>query len=142
MAVKLCDIADAMRYANLGVQYYYHVPSGEVMALPDPSFAIRRDRTMEKDMDAHPMDYVNLPEQYVVDEEVALEDFCESLEDGEAAAILNQALLSGAPVGSIYQVLEELQLREPYETFLDELYLDAAREWCSDMEIPWEEDAG
>ncbi|MGX8703877.1 MAG: hypothetical protein ACSW8H_05435, partial [bacterium] len=133
MAVNLYDIADAIRFANLGMQYYYYVPSGELVALPDPSFALRRDRKMEKDMDLHPADYVNLPDPYVVDEEAALEAFCDGLSDAEAKAILNRALLSGEPYAEISHVLEELSLREAYEAFLSEAYLDAARDWCSEL---------
>lgn len=140
MAVLLSDIADAMHYANLGVQYYYHVPSGEVLALPDPSFAMRRDRRMERDMAAHPADYVNLPEQYAVDEEELLADFCEGLEDQKKAAILARALADGEPLSAVYRVLEALSLKDAYEEVLGEAYLDAAREWCSEMEIPWMED--
>lgn len=139
MAVNIYDIADAIRFANLGMQYYYHVPSGKVVALPDPSFALRRDRKMEKDMTAHPADYVNLPDPYVVDEEEALEVFCDELGDRKAKAILSRALLSGEPFAAVSRILEELSLREAYEVFLAEAYLDAAREWCSEMEIPWTE---
>lgn len=139
MAVNIYDVADAIRFANLGVQYYYHVPSGEIIALPDPSFALRRDRKTERDMDAHPADYVNVPDPYVVDEEEVLEAFCDELPDAEAKAILARALLSREPFAAVSHVLDELSLREAYEEFLAGAYLDAARDWCSEMEIPWTE---
>ena len=139
MAVNVYDIVDAMRFANLGVQYYYYIPLGEIVALPDPSFALRRDRKMERDMDAHPEHYVGIPDQYVVNEEEALEAFCDDLRDAEAKAILSRALLTGESFAAIGRVLDELSLREAYEAFLNEAYLDAARDWCTEMEIPWEE---
>ena len=93
-------------------------------------------------MTANPLDYVDLPDPYVVDEEETLAAFCDELRDTEAKAILTRVLLSGEPYAAVSRILEELSLRDAYEAFLAEAYLDAAREWCREMEIPWMEDEG
>lgn len=141
MKVKLQDVIDGITYANAGAQFFYNTKTGEVHLLMDNIYGISRDRSLEKEIEKNPEEYISLPNEYEIDEFSMMADFVEQLEDSEEASALFRVLdEDGNAAQRLFkQSVQAFDLEKEWLEFRNGCYDEIARLWCDENQIEYEE---
>ena len=136
--ISLSVIIDAIEATTDGWRQFYNTVSGEVDSIPswdndyiDPDeFRETADKIDESD------DFVELPTQRELHEYDIMERFAE--EKGNQPLL--RALHGRKPFRTFKDRAIEIGLDQEYYAFRSAAYVDIAREWCRENEIPFTEE--
>ena len=136
--IPLSVIVDAIEATTDGWRQFYNTITGEVDSIPswdndyaDPEeFRETADKIDESD------DYVELPSQRELHEYDIMERFAEE----RGSAPLLRALRGRKPFRTFKDRAMEIGLEQEYYAFRSAAYVDIAREWCRENDIPFTEE--
>jgi ribosomal protein S18 acetylase RimI-like enzyme len=134
MKVNLHDAADAFREVSDDITMYYNRMTGEFVPYGD--FIDDMDEKEEEDEDEE--DLVPLPSRYEINSYHAMELFIDSLDEGQAKEWLANSIRGRGAFRRFRGTCERFGLLDDWYAFEDEYYLNLAREWCDDNNIPYE----
>lgn len=130
MTLNLRDAADAMRMVsdeNIG---YYNRADG--------TFQWYGPYEREEEEQEDEEDLVPLPSRYDINDYHIMEEFIDSLEDGQAKEWLGNSIRGRGAFRRFRGTCERFGLLDDWYAFQDEYYLNLARDWCDANNIPYE----
>ncbi len=136
--IPLSVIVDAIEATTDGWRQFYNTVTGEVDSIPSwdnayinpDEFRETADKIDESD------DYVELPTQRELHEYDIMERFAEK----KGSAPLLRALRGRKPFRTFKDRAIEIGLEQEYYAFRSAAYVEIAREWCRENEIPFIEE--
>ena len=137
MKVRLQDVVDGILYANAETQFYYHTESESVVMLLDSIYGVGKDKKLNADIDAHPDQYLPLPNEYEVDETAMMADFVDQIDDSTIASALFRVLDEDGnrAARQFKQMIRSFEMASEWTEFRDACYEEIARMWCDENEI-------
>ncbi len=132
MKVKLIEILDAMNYTGIGAQFLYHIKTQEIVMLGDKVFGLTRNDKLEKDVRKNPDDYIDLPNEYEIDEIGMMDTYIENFPESELKEELRDTLVGRSPHQKFEEKLREIELWEDWRQYRAEEYDWIARKWAAD----------
>ena len=107
MNVKLIEILDAMNYTGIGAQFLYHTKTEEIVMLGDKVFGLARNEALEKDLRKHPDDYIDLPNEYEIDEVGMMDTYIENFPESDLKDELSETLVGRSPLSRFEEKMKE-----------------------------------
>lgn len=132
MNVKLIEILDAMNYTGIGAQFLYHIKTEEIVMLGDKVFGLTRNEKLEKDVRKNPDDYIDLPNEYEIDEIGMMDTYIENFPESELKEELRDTLTGRSPHQKFEEKLREIELLEDWKQYRAGEYDWIARKWAAD----------
>ena len=129
MKVRLQDVIDALKFANMGTKYYYSGKNEDIVAVLTGVFARPESRALARDIAENPGDYVPLPDPEETDEYAMMEEFIEKLPKGQQKTFFDDIYPTGA-FRNFEERLREEGLTEQWVRYRDAEYEAFARSWC------------
>lgn len=130
------DIAGKLEETMDHWEQYLNVVTGEFAALPDGMYVDADEELVERIEDS--MDYVRLPNQYEIHEYRIMERFAGATPNQRKQAALFRALNGRRPYRRFKDELNYHGLTETYYAFRFLEFIEIAREWCEENEIPFQ----
>jgi hypothetical protein len=105
--------------------------------LLDSIYGVGKDKKLNADIDAHPEQYLPLPNEYEVDETAIMADFVDRVDDSTIASALLRALEEGGNSASrqFKQMIRSFEMEPEWTEFRDDCYEEIARMWCDENGI-------
>jgi hypothetical protein len=131
--VRLKDVADEMEMISADAYNFLNLETGE--------FIYYHEDFSDDDMDLEDFEaemYVSLPSQFDIHEYEIMEAFVEKLENIQKQNALYQALSERGAFRRFKDMLYETGLEEKWYKYKRQVFLEIARKWCVDNEIPYE----
>ena len=116
-------------------EQYLNTATGEFVSLSDGSY-IETDEELAEEIDSSD-NYVRLPNQRDIHEYSIMENFAESCPDAGKRAKLLRALTGRKPYRHFKDELNYIGLDEVYYAFRFLAFVNIAKEWCEENEIPY-----
>lgn len=132
MNVKLIEILDAMNYTGIGAQFLYHIKTQEIVMLGDKVFGLTRNDRLERDVRKNPDDYIDLPNEYEIDEIGMMDTYIENFPESELKEELRDTLVGRSPHQKFEEKLKEIELWEDWRQYRAGEYDWIARKWAAD----------
>ncbi len=132
MNVKLIEILDAMNYTGIGAQFLYHTKTEEIVMLGDKVFGLARNEALEKDLRKHPDDYIDLPNEYEIDEVGMMDTYIENFPESDLKDELSETLVGRSPLSRFEEKMKENGLWEDWRQYRAEEFDWIARKWAAD----------
>lgn len=129
MKVRLQDVIDALKYANMGTKYYYSGKNEDIVMVLTGVFVQPESRALARDIEAHPGDYVPLPDPEETDEYAMMEEFIETLPKEKQKIFFDDIYPTGA-FRNFEKRLEAEGLTEAWLRYRNAEYDAFARSWC------------
>ena len=136
VTVYLEDIAEKLEEASDHWEQYLNVVTGEFEYLPDGVY-VQPDKDLAERIDASG-DYLRLPNQYDIHEYHIMESFAESVQDSSKSGRLFRALRGRKPYRHFKDEIIYLNLDQAYYTFRSCAFMEIAREWCENYDLPYQ----
>lgn len=146
MKVKLDELAAAMEKSDV-MQGYVDIEAGKVLLFGEEfsDAAGHREETEEERLE-HVFSiedqwqrYVALPNAYEPDERGIMLAFAASLKDEEKKEQMLAVLQGDGAVARFERYLKKLLLTQEWKGYLHQYFLDAARDWCDENDVEYEE---
>lgn len=151
--VSIADIVEALESTSEETQFYLNVNTGEVILKSEAELLISEsdefedeysdwDDDMQVNTEAimETEEFIPLPDQYEINEFEIIEDFYDSLEDGESRKSLSAILQGKGDLNSFQLLLQQYGLVEKWEQFREDSYRQIAINWCEINDIPYIDD--
>ena len=136
VTVYLEDIAEKLEEASDHWEQYLNVATGEFEYLPDGEY-VQPDKDLAERIDASG-DYLRLPNQYDIHEYHIMESFAESVQDSSKSGRLFRALRGRKPYRHFKDEIYYLDLDQAYYAFRSCAFMDIARKWCENRNLPYQ----
>ena len=136
VTVYLEDIAEKLEEASDHWEQYLNVATGEFEYLPDGEY-VQPDKDLAERIDASG-DYLRLPNQYDIHEYHIMESFAESVQDSSKSSRLFRALRGRKPYRHFKDEIYYLDLDQAYYAFRSCAFMDIARKWCENYNLPYQ----
>ncbi len=131
--VKLSDIVEHVEMASDGNYTFYNELTGEFYWHSD--FGYNEDN--ERDIDEEE-GWLRLPSQRDADEYEMMSDFADTVANSHKRGQLEIALSGRGAFRRFKDAVDRLGVAKVWYAFRDRRYLEFAREWCEDEEIPYD----
>lgn len=135
VTVYLEDIAEKLEEASDHWEQYLNAATGEFEYLPDGEY-VEPDKELAERIDASD-DYLRLPNQYDIHEYRIMESFAESVRDSSKSSRLFRALRGRKPYRHFKDEIIYLDLDQAYYAFRSRAFMEIAREWCENYDLPY-----
>ena len=132
MKVKLIEILDAMNYTGIGAQFLYHIGTEEIVMRSDKVFGLTRNEKLEKDVRKNPDDYIDLPNEYEIDEIGMMDTYIENFPESELKEELRDTLVGRSPHQKFEEKLKAIELWDDWVQYRAGEYDWIARKWAAD----------
>ncbi len=129
--VKLSEIAEHIEMASDGTDSFYNELTGEYYWYSD--FGDRDDRDLDEEEG-----WLRLPSQRDADEYGMMSDFADTVRNSRKREQLEIALSGKGAFRRFKDAAIREGVAEAWYAFRDRRYLEFAREWCDDEEIPYD----
>lgn len=135
--IPLSVISDALEETMDDWEQFYNVVTGTVTSVPSPDndYIDWSDYEEEAEAIDESDDYIRLPSQNELHEYDIMERFAEE----KNSAVLLRALHGRKPFRTFKDRAIDICLDQAYYAFRSQAYVDIAREWCRENEIPFTE---
>ena len=124
-----------------GFMSFYHIPTGEIVTLPNPYNAFvewtPEDRQLQEKIDTT-QEYLRLPNQLDLDEREIMEAFAQTVSNEHMGQYLARVLAMRKPFHKFRDAIGEMGLQEAYEEFRMDSFRKKARRWCQERNVPFE----
>jgi len=138
IVVKLKDVANEIDGGFRDSQVYLNTITGDFVTLfYDTCFDDEEELAEEID---NSKDYIPLPDNFDIDGYRIMMNFAKTLSDDSKREKLFYSLNGQHPFRRFKDALYYFDLEKDYFAFQYSQYLDIAREWCKDNDIPYRED--
>ena len=116
---------------------FYNVVTGEITSIPssDNEFVDWSEYEEESEAIDESDNYIRLPSEYELHEYDIMERFAKE----KNSAALMKALHGRKPFRSFKDCAIDMGLDQAYYAFRSQAYVDIARKWCMENEIPFTE---
>ena len=135
LIISLEDIADKLEEASEQMDQYLNLVTGEFVFLSDGTY-LELDKELAEEIN-NSRDYVKLPSQYDLHEYDIMENFAEVTKDVHKREELFRALDGKRPFRYFKDTLISTELNEAYYAFWILAFLEIAKEWCEEHDIPY-----
>ncbi len=129
--VKLSEIAENIETAGDGANSFYNELTGEYYWHSD--FGDQDDRDLDEEEG-----WLRLPSQRDADEYRMMSDFTDTVRNSRKREQLEIALSGKGAFRRFKDAINREGVAEAWYAFRDKRYLEFAREWCDDEEIPYD----
>lgn len=129
------DIADKLEETMEYWEQYLNIATGEFVALSDGTY-IETDEELAEKID-NSCDFVRLPNQYDIHEYDIMENFAGTIENAQKRERLFRALNGRKPFRHFKDTLDYTGLTDAYYSFRALAYLEIAKAWCEENNIPY-----
>jgi hypothetical protein len=133
--VFLEDVADKLEETIESWEQFLNTATGEFVAISDGSYE-EVDEELYEEIECSDA-YVRLPNQHDIREYDIMEAFAEATPDAGKRDRLFRALRGRKPFRNFKDTLGYTGLEEVYYAFRFLSFINIAREWCEDNEIPF-----
>lgn len=131
--VKLSDVAEHIEMACNGTDTFYNELTGEFYWYSD--FGDRDDRDLDEEEG-----WLRLPSQRDVNEYSIMSDFADAVKNPRQCEQLNIALSGKGAFRRFKDAVDRGGVAEAWYSFRDRRYLEFARDWCEEEQIPYDPD--
>lgn len=135
VTVFLEDVAEKLEETSDHWEQYLNVVTGEFEALPDGMYVEPDEELVERIENSN--DYLRLPNQFDIHEYRIMASFAEFIRDSAKSSRLFRALRGRKPYRHFKDEIIYLDLDQAYYTFRYQAYIEIAREWCEDHDLPY-----
>lgn len=129
--VKLSDIAENIEMASDGSYSFYNELTGEFYWYSD--FGDRDDRDLDEEEG-----WLRLPSQRDANEYEMMSDFTDTVRNSRKREQLEIALSGKGAFRRFKDAVDREGVAEAWYAFRDRRYLEFARDWCDDEEVPYD----
>ena len=129
--VKLSDVAEHIEMADNGSYSFYNELTGEFYWYSD--FGDRDDRDLDEEEG-----WLRLPSQRDADEYGMMSDFAEAVKNSRKREQLDIALSGKGAFRRFKDAVNREGIADLWYAFRDRRYMELARDWCDDEEIPYD----
>jgi len=148
--VNLPDIIDALEMQSDERRAYLNVTTGEVVTMTDEELGLddelsdaldesTDDDESEMNELAESENYLQLPDQFEIDEYGMMESFCLSLTDEHLRNTLYNAIKGSGAFRRFKDNIGRLGIEEDWYKYREQRFKDIAIDWCKEHEIPYVE---
>jgi Uncharacterised protein family (UPF0158) len=151
ITIKLSDIVDALDSASEEQAYYLDKRTGEIILLTDEEMEAaegnefiseypdsQRDSILKaRELIREPDHFLQLPDQFEVDEHQIMEDFCRKFEDRNAAQELHRLIKGSGAFRHFKNAIRELGAGDAWYEFKQRALEKVAIKWLEENEIPY-----
>ena len=132
--VKLIEVAETFEMINSETHYFYSKKTGEFDFYGDfMDDDIANSEKFEED------EWIAAPRQYDLNEYDIMTDFVDTVSDPRKNELLCVALQGKGVFRRFKDTLRRVDLLEEWYAFKRNAYIDIAREWCNENNIPYKE---
>jgi hypothetical protein len=135
MKVNLCDVIEALDFANPETQYYYSIKTEEILMVWDDMVNGEPNPDLIEEIEESFDEYVPLPNQYEIDEYSMIEEFIDNLPEGRKQEELYDSIIGRGAFRRFKDEVYELGLEQKWYKYRDEAHEKLAREWCEENGI-------
>jgi hypothetical protein len=128
--VRLIDIVGHIEMASDGNYTFYNELTGEFYWYSD--FGDNDDRDLDEEEG-----WLRLPNQYDADEYGMMSDFSDTIKNQQIREKLETALSGKGAFRRFKDTVNREGIEEAWYTFRDNRYLEFARNWCDEEQIPY-----
>ncbi len=129
------DIADKLEETMEHWEQYLNTATGEFVALSDGAY-IETDEELAEKIDSS-CDFVRLPNQFDIREYDIMENFADTTANAQKRERLFHALNGRKPFRHFKDTLDDTGLADAYFSFRALAYLEIAKAWCDENDIPY-----
>jgi hypothetical protein len=129
--VKLSDVAENIEMASNDAETFYNELTGEFYYY-NPGFT-----EDERDLDEEE-GWLRLPSQRDADEYGMMSDFADIVRNSRKREQLQIALSGRGAFRRFKDTVDRVGVEETWYAFRDRRYLEFARDWCDEKQIPYE----
>ena len=141
-SVPLSIVVEAVDMASLEGVMYLDIEKPEIVAVPEDYslYDVAELEELEKKIGAgYGSRYFRLPEQHDVNDQRIMKDFAEALPDGPAKDDVCSSIGGRGTVRRFRDSLERCGLKQEWEAYRQEAYIQIARDWCEKNGIRYTE---
>ena len=120
----------AARIALIGLIIFFIVPAS--VMLSDKVFGLTRNEKLEKDVRKNPDDYIDLPNEYEIDEIGMMDTYIENFPESELKEELRDTLVGRSPHQKFEEKLKAIELWDDWVQYRAGEYDWIARKWAAD----------
>jgi hypothetical protein len=148
LKVDLEDVLEALELRTRESNYFYYKKTGVVFMITDDELRAAEE---DPDLDEFPEwqqenikaavdiistdDYIELPDDYEIDDYSIMEDFCYSIEDEELSGEILYAIQKSGAFRRFKEKIYQYGIEDEWYDYRDQRYKEIAIEWCEENNI-------
>jgi len=155
MKVQLSDIIEALEFTNSENAAYVNLKSGEIVILSESDMSAAED---DLNIENYPewqkenirvakelilddnKDYIELPDDFEIDEYHMMQQFIESISDNQIAQTLSISIKGSGAFRRFKEHIYQLGIQEQWFRFKNNEYKQRAIQWCEENKIDYIEE--
>lgn len=152
--IKLEDVIEQIEFANESNKSFFNKKSGEIHLIPeevesyveqdieDDDFIPEWEKEIipiARDIQINPDDYIQLPEQFDINEYEIMERFCLSLQDENLRKKMYSSIKGSGAFQRFKNNIHNFGIADDWYKYKDEAFRKIAIEWCEENNLEYYE---
>ncbi len=150
MKIKLDDLIEQIEFANESNKSYFNKTTGEIHLIPeeveryaeqnieDDDFIPEWEKEIipiSKNIHQNPGNYIQLPDQFYIDEYSIMDRFCLSLADEQLREAMYSSIKGSGAFQRFKNNIHHYGIADDWYKYKDEALKELAKEWCEENNI-------